>query len=452
MAVGRIKKAIDFIVRHSSAKGKLRLLKIGKYTCESVRKTEGSFAYDLQRRMDPNLFLPPEPPVVGEKQKHMADLAAKKGKTRVPLLYPSGTSWSLMGTVYDALCADDRYEVCVVVENYPKYIAIMLQHDCDYITLDEYDIKEDRPDVFVVTTYSSTSPRLNFEGVTEYAGHILSLFPNVVINEPDMDEHWDFVNRAYSHITPETFLFDSLPYEYSKGYVPETRVKHMGCPLFDELYEKMQAPVSYEGEWAKLEGKKVFLWGTDHGINEYHSINALSFDLYLADMFAFFAARPELGLIIRLHPFLLREIRENGAIWSESDYERVRAYCRRSPNIVWDDTPDYAQAFNISDAMMIDVNCGFTISYLCTGKPICRLTRGEGEAALIHPELKDCYDYAKSFADCERFMNGVAAGSDPLKEKREAAFKRAILHFDGKNGLRVKEHIDHICFEKGEEK
>lgn len=440
----RIKKWIDKVVTSRPSRTK-RFMQLALHIQNTIRTTPGTYAHTLHGRLCVDAFLPQDRSdlPVGVP---MSALLAPTDKKRVRIVYPSGTSWSCIGTLYEALRRDERYQVYVITENYPNYLRVMADKGCDFINLDNYDVREDKPDVLILTSYSFTDPRLRLPDIHDYVGKVLALFPNVVINETDMDEHWRWVRNAYAQVNPDYYLFDCLPYTFSDGYIPAEKAVRMGCPIFDELYEKMQKTDTHPA-YAKLEGKKTFLWATDHGLNETHAVEALAIDLYIKDMFAYFSAHPEYGLIIRLHPYLKREILESGAFWTENDFRKLKAYCDSSPNIVWDEVPDYSYAFLASDAMLVDMNCGFLISYLCTGKPICRLMRNDMEVHSIHPELMDAFSYADHFDACRCFIEDVAAGMDEKAALRQKVFEESVLHFDGGNGQRIKEFVDHLMFD-----
>lgn len=441
-----IKKFIKKIIIGMNPKITRKIFDFAVFVLDTIRNSSCTFVYKIHKRMDPSNFLPEGTVEKKGNQVLLEDLLVETTKKRIRIVYPSGTSWSCIGTLYDALKADDRYQVYVITENYPNYIKVMVDKKCDYITLDDYDITQDKPDVLIMTSYSSTPKKLKLEEIHKFAGKIIALFPNVIINEPDMDDHWRWVKNAYEIVNPDYYLFDSLPYKFSGGYIDEDKAVHIGCPIFDELYEKMQNASECHKSYEKLKGKKTFLWATDHGIRETHAIEALSIDLYIKEFFEYFAEHTELGLIIRLHPYLKRELLKAGSFWTESDFAKIREYCDKSPNIVWDEVQDYSYAFKASDALLVDVNCGFTFSYLVTGKPICRLMRNDMSVSLIHPEFNDAYYFAKNMDECKNFINTVVSQTDTKKEKRKTVFKETIHFFDGQNGQRIKAFIDEKVF------
>ena len=442
MSGSLIKRFIDFSVKHTNSSSRSNILRTALYAANSVRNTPGSYTYDVHQRMSVDNILPGFEDAKLEHEYYLNEIITRSNVISVRILYPSGTAWNCIGSVYDELKKDNRYQVIVITEDYDAYIKVMKEKECDFIRLENYNIKDDKPDILILTSYSSTRRELNFDGMREYVKTVISLFPNIVINEFDADTHWKYVHRAYDFSEPDYYLFDSLVFNNCSDYIPSSKAVHMGNPQFDELYFRMQNANTDNPIWEKLSGKKVFLWATDHGLNEYYPIDALSIDLYMKEIIDFFSRHKDIGLIIRFHPYLIREMKQSGLFWNETEFNRIVNYCNSSPNIVWDNTPDYCSAFKLCDAMMIDANCGFTVSFLATGKPICRLLRDDIEVHLIHPELKECYYYANRFNECEQFIHNCLNGIDPLKNKRKEAFAYAVKNFDGKNGIRVKKFID----------
>ncbi len=434
------KKIINLVIKFSGKGGKKNILRTALYAADAVRKTPGSYTYDVHQRMNIDNILPAKAINRLEKECTLSDIIQDNKKIKIRIFFPA--AWSNIGTVYEELCKDSRYQVIVITEDYPNFIHVMEEKNCDFIRLNNYDITIDKPDILILTSYSATSPKLNFPGIRDYVKLVISLFPLVVINHPNMDQNWKFVYNAYEFCKPDYYLFESLVYDNCENYIDKDKAVHMGSPKFDELYYKLQKTDDRNPMWDKLQGKKVFLLATDHGLNEYYPIDAFSMDFYLKDIFSYFADHPEAGLIFRPHPYLIREMRQSGCFWSDDDIKKLINYCENSSNIVWDETADYCSAFVRCDAMLVDANCGFTVTFLATGKPICRLLRQDIEVNLIHPELKDYYYYSKNFSDCRQFIENIIQGKDPLADCRQEAFRVCVKNFDGQNGNRIKNFID----------
>ena len=436
------KRIIDGLISSSHLRRDRYLLRTANYVADAIRSKPGTFAFDIHELMRVDSFLPISPTTKSPYEATMDDLLVHDGRIRIRIVYPSGTSWNCIGTFYDELIHDARYQVFILTENYPRYIDIMNEHKCPFALLESYDLKLDRPDVLVLTSYSNTHKNISFEGANDYVSLVISLFPNIVVNEPNEVTHWQYVRNAYTSIQPDYYLFDNLPFNSSKKYLPSDICINIGNPQIDEVFNRLH-DVCNSKPFEKLEGKTVFLWATDHGIQEYCQNPSFVSAYYFTDFFAFFASHEELGLIVRPHPYLIRELTQKGDFWTYDDYRKVKNYCDNSPNIVWDDSPDYCSAYIRSDAMFVDVNCGMTVSYLCTGKPICRLVHGVvQDSMLIHPELKDGYYFAADFTECETFIQNCLKNTDPKREVRHSIFEKAINKYDGQNGHRIKAFLE----------
>lgn len=362
-------------------------------------------------------------------------------KIKVRIVYPSGCSWNNIHTLYSAFMEDERFQTYVLVRKEIRFINIMKKVGCSYIILDDYDLRVDRPDILIVTSYSSSDPEISFPQCRFFVKKIYSVFPNAVMNEKDDEIHWKYVSNAYKYLNPDYYIVDPLPYNSLIKYIPSEKLIKLGNPQFDEIYNEVGKNHSIPKNWDKLRGKKVFLWATDHGINESYPKNGFTIDLYLGKMIRYFSEHEELGLIFRPHPEFIREMLHGGHFWTNDDIQCIKDYMFTSPNMIWDDTYDYCCAYDICDALIVDINCSITVTFLTTGKPICRLKRYDIEEWLISPELYDSYYYANNMDECVEFINNICVGIDPKKELRKSAFKKAILYFDGCNGQRIKKYI-----------
>ncbi len=369
-------------------------------------------------------------------------------KIKVRIMYPAGCSWNNIQTLYEAFCDDPKFQTIVVVENYPRFISIMEKVGCNYITLDTYDVKKDFPDIFVASYYSSSNPEINFPNVHNYVRILFAAIPNVVMNEKDNDIHWSFIRRAYKYMSPDYFLCERPVYNSLKDYVPSEKLIELGNPQYDEIFREVGKHHDIPETWNKLKGKKIFLWATDHGINESGPTNGFTIDLYIASMFDYFKKHQDKALIFRPHPEFVREMQYTGHFWSPADVQKIKDYCASTPNVVWDDTHDYCYAFDMCDAFIVDLNCSITCAALTTGKPICRLKRTDLQEWQISPELEDCYYYAKGMEQIILFMDLVSEGRDKKQEQRNLGIERSILHFDGLNGKRMKKTIEELYARK----
>ena len=420
-----------------------KIISLNDFCREVICGNEKVFAGQIHRRMAMDNIIPHtgvEAPAEGKR-------VEPTDKIKVRIIYPTGCSWNNIHTLYEAFASDDRFQAYVLVENTVRFVNIMEKVGCRYVTYDNYSLKDDRPDILVATFYSGYDKEIIFPGCEQYIKRVYGEIPNPVMNEENNEIHWGWIQRAYSVLHPDKFITDPLVYNSLLDYIDHSKLVKLSSPQFDEIYNEVGKSHPVPASWKKLEGRKVFLWATDHGINEARPHNGFTVDLYLADMLRYFSEHPEVGLIFRPHPQFIREMMGAGHFWKPEELERLKDYMKNTPNVVWDDTHDYCAAYDTCDALIVDANCSITCSFLTTGKPICRLMRYDMTEWLISPELYDCYYYAHNFEECVSYMDMIVRGEDEKADLRKEGMSKAILHFDGKNGQRIKDFVVEDFFE-----
>jgi len=428
-------KLVTFLSSMSNGKYAGKMISMFDFCRDVICKNKKVFAGQIHERMDINNIIPMKKENISHRVIEPTD------NIKVRIVYPSGCSWNNIHTLYEEFKKDDRFQTIVLVQNEPRFVDIMKKVGCNFAFLDKYDVKTDLPDILVATDYSNSNSKISFSDCRKYIKKVYSAFPNAVMNEETVEIHWKYVHNAYKYLKPDYYLLDPLPYEGLKGFIDASRLVCMGNPQFDEIFNEVGKRHSSPESWKKLTGKKVFLWATDHGINESYPKNGFTIDLYLRPLIDYFINHPQEGLIFRPHPQFVREMLKAGHFWSCSDLENLKRYFSDSTNMVWDDTFDYCCAYDSCDALIVDANCSITCTFLTTGKPICRLLRDDIDEWLISPSISDCYYYAKGMKELESFMDMIVRGEDEKKPLREQARQKVILNFDGKNGKRMKEFI-----------
>lgn len=139
--------------------------------------------------------------------------------------------------------------------------------------------------------------------------------------------------------------------------------------------------------------------------------------LQLPEMF------PEVDFVFRPHPLLVKNLKDY-KVWSQRQIDDYLKKLEAIPNMKYDTSGDYMQAFADSDAMIHD--CGsFIGEYLYTKKPCCYMMKSE-EATMsgLVPLGQECmnqYYHALCKDDIINFIRDVVInGNDPKKEQREA--------------------------------
>lgn len=379
----------------------------------------------------------------------------EKGKIRVRFYFWGGAYlWNVIFSVAKAFHEDSRYDTCVIIDkvlNPEEKIKRVEASGMKAVENSDWKPLVDRPDIlFVFPGYCEDG--YNKERIIEvrsFTKLIISI-PIFLIKDINCSIE-NFLNRTmFTEMgkSVDYFIFDRLIYSeimQGKCYVAPNAVE-IGNPKFDVLYEtickKKWDDVS--GNWKKLEGKKVFLWTTDH---EWTSEN-VTFDLYAKCILDFFSKNRDCALIFRPHPVYLIELRKNG-VWTERDLAEMRQVFSDSENMVMDETAEYALAYSKADAVLADMNCGISLSALVLHKPVGILSRYDGRKCIpSHPQVIAQEYLIESEEQCQKFLDMVHQNEDPMREKREKAFQTYISHFDGENGKRIKEFVEGKYFNK----
>lgn len=315
-------------------------------------------------------------------------------------------------------------------------------HGFDYIGIHGYSVKDDKPDILVIShPYDIFS---NIQDCRRYCKLIVVASMQLVRYAHNWTSFFLTQRHGFGRFYPDYYLFDSLLYHdiVNAGYGSD-RVVEMGNPKFDGIFENIQKKQIPEG-WKKIlwgEGvKRVILWTTDHGVHDGKITEDVTLDLYGKHLFEYAESHAETGFIFRPHKALIRELQDAG-LWCEEDLEELKQYCMRSGNIVFDDTFTYDAAYSVADAVITDAYCGITCSALPLLKPMLLLYRTK-DSMPYHKEIAECTYSAATNEEIDEFIAHVVLGEeDPKYELRKINAAKCVKNFDGKNGWRIKEFL-----------
>lgn len=431
-----LRKLINTLASFCSGKYAGKMIGLFDFCRQVICDNKNTYAGQIHERMKLRNIIPIE-----DKGTFHTALIEPTDKIKVRIVYPTGCAWNHIHSMYESFAHDERFQTYVLVRDSIEFTSVLDRFGCKHVTYRNYKLENDRPDILIATFYSSYEKELVYDGCRQFIGKVYAEIPNVVMNEKNDDIHWQFVSRAYQYLPPDYWLVDPLVYNSLVKYIEPSKLVKMGSPQFDEIFEEVGKDHPWPDSWDKLKGKKVFLWATDHGINESYPTNGFTIDLYIGKMLNYFSKHTDRALIFRPHPEFVREMMRKGHFWNLDDIIKLKAYMEATPNVVWDDTHDYCRAYDACDALIVDANCSITCSFLVTGKPVCRLLRDDIMEWLISPELSDCYYYAKGYDECTAYIDMICNNKDPKLEARKEGTKKAILHFDGRNGDRIKDFI-----------
>jgi len=354
--------------------------------------------------------------------------------------------WNAMESLALAFQSDNRFDTLVILLYEGKMgkgkEEAVKKSGLNYKNEFEYDIKEDNPTITIFNEGRT------IDGYKNESVSLCIWIPFALINGGITGGKSVFYqyflngqNKA-DYIIFEKIIYDAL----KETHQLTEKMFDFGNPKFDLIYKKVTGIKEYPAGWEKIKGKKVYLWASDH---MWDTTN-VTFDLYIKAFLDYFARQEEKALIIRTHSCYVYELLEHG-IWSKKDFDLLRSYCDKTPNVVWDDTSDYGFSYRLADAVLTDINCGITVSALALGKPLGVLKRFDGNVCEPqYPELVENLYQIDSMEKATAFFEMVFKGEDPMLPERQKMFERYISHFDGKNGLRIKKFIENKYFEKQE--
>lgn len=313
-----------------------------------------------------------------------------------------------------------------------------------YACIQDYNVENDKPDIVVFYIAHVNMFFEQWGGVdsvrrnTKYIAVVP--YDNAVKFESDdrMERYYDLVYR----LQPDIFIVAAPIYKVIKDKYDN--VIQMDSPKFDMIYRKTNGEKNIPKTWEKLNGKKVVLWTTIHGHDERDCnkfFKGVAFDLYIKEILDYFSIHKDICLIFRPHPSYVEELVYKHKIWTKEDLQCIKDYFACSNNMIWDDSPDYSNAFAVSDGLLTDDGTGITLSYLPTRKPICILWRNNIEVFTGTSNVTQNYYKAHNFSELVQYFGLIERNEDPMYEKRMCTVAEFISEFDGKNGMRIADKI-----------
>ena len=374
--------------------------------------------------------------------------------------------WNTLRSLALEFAKDEKYHVVIIVCYDTDGQALKLQVISDdlleFIDVRDYDINLDKVDIWLTNAWNErVFDDLNFAD-DKNRKLFITVNPTLINGGMPISEFF-YQLRLLSSISDYLIISEVIHNNLTENGEKIDNAIPMALPQFDSFYEMLNPDSDSRygnvtdqrsknrnrtktAQHEKLEGKKVILWVTDH----VWDTKNVTFDLYIKDVIQYFKEHEDIGLIIRPHNMYIREMLYAG-IWSPSDLETIRKYFNKSPNMIWDETPDIALAYSMADAVICDVNCGLSISALILDKPLAVIYRNDGNECIpINKEITDNLYELNDWNDMKGFFEMVAAGreEDGKKSARQYLFEKYIGNFDGNNGARIKKFIEEEYYKK----
>lgn len=363
-------------------------------------------------------------------------------KIKVRIVHSTPSIWNSIDTICSEFKNDLLYDLLIIGK---EGVQDVKKYGYKYAIWDDYTFEYDKPDIVILTNIFEKVP--DPEKCRKHAKLVVVVPGFTIQYEETLEQHWENMQKGFGMCNPDYYLFDPYLYnKYRESIFFNEKMVEMGNAKFDGLYQAMQEKTYLEG-WEKLRDKRTVLWAESHGVSPSHDMmKQISFDIYAKTIFEYANYNQELGIIFRPHPAFIQEMINYG-FWSMKELQRIKQYCDDSPNIVFDDTSTYNNAFSVSNGVITSAFCGIIYSALPTLKPICACYRS-GEDTPYEPDLvKNCYSVYRN-EDIVEFLDMIRDNKDSMFLQRQAASDKYIKNFDGKNGWRIKEFIKEKYFEK----
>lgn len=363
-------------------------------------------------------------------QKEITDLTRKK--IHALFLTQETFCWPSLESVFAAAVESEEYEVALV---YTPYFHTNFTEQVDYyetyqqlglpvLRHNEYNLPEESPDVvFLIKPYGNVPERYTINNIETAVPRIVYIPYGMEITTDLIRYGFQFYGhyRAWRHCA-----YGDVVKAYGKqyGYRNGENIAVWGHPKADHYldpeYNRNQIPE----EWKqRIAGRKTILWTPHHlvDLNEGGTGTWMIWGDYILE-----EARkhPDLFFIVRPHPLMMGALVNTGSL-SQKQVDKIRQKIDSAENMVWDTYDDYRIAFDAADAILTD-GTTFSVEFLYTKKPII-LTPRNMDGFYIYEEMLRSYYVINRIEDIATYMDMIARGEDPLKERRHELYKKTFF-------------------------
>ncbi len=365
-------------------------------------------------------------------------------KVRAVFFAEQGEKWDAMGSVYEYMRYDSRFEPVVVLT---PIFRVMQRADGhvdqeiiykDYLTLMgipfyeyyDYSLADDLPDLaFTSQPYNSVQlPQFYAEYISKYTRlvYLPYFVPDKVTAEsvrawcqlPIYQYAWKVIGSSQRHY--EVYR----RYSRSKG----SNMLITGLPKLDAAATLRERGVHLPKKWENvIRNRKTFLW------NSWYSINACSLR-YFNELLSWFKEHTDCALIWRPHP--MTDIVTKLNYPDKYDFWlQCQQRLEELPNAARDEEISCNAAFCYSNALISDYS-SLMPQYLLMDKPCLWI---------VSPAFKfvgevidgDWVEPASDISQILDFLERIRQGGDPKAERRRAVRQKDLSLADGHCGERV---------------
>lgn len=367
-------------------------------------------------------------------------------QNKIAFIIGGHDTWMVVKSVYDAAKARNKHCYVVLLKcgseaYYVSFMNELRKQGVEVYYAHEYKIENDLPDVCIYDfdwhTYGGDYVSVEPQNAKKYAKKIVMIPYDMIVY--DGYGSVSQISKRYLRSNADMCFVNPDYYEKFKPY--QNNLIMTGNPKFDYIYEKCVMTDKYiPDEWKrKINGKKVIMWATTHGLDNKNITPLYTFDIWVKDIIDFFRAHREYVLLFRPSKRIFDDLILNN-VCSYDECKNFENIFNEEENFIFDKTDEYGFAYNVSDALLCPPN-GMLMSYLPTRKPIIYTATYRTNYSFNDQQLIQNYYIIKNKAELEKAIDNIFYHSDPLYEKRMETLEQYVPHFDGRIGERIMEQI-----------
>jgi len=354
--------------------------------------------------------------------------------------------WESLHSVYDKLCADERYRVTVMAIPVKKSMAKEIyesegaeeywkEYDCmngyDYSKKEWLDIRSLEPDyVFFQQPYNVAMPK-------QYSSKRISLYAKLAYVSYFSPACCDSV---YEDCLPLDFLEDLsfffTLHEEDTEFVKKRfeAVKNHTCKIIESGFPRYDNVLKFKNQkcdvW-NFEKTYKLIWTPRWTTNEGNCF----FFAYKDQFIDLLQKNENLELVFRPHPQAFKEWEATGEMTAKEQAEFRKHFQNDRMHI--DERADYFPLLFSSDCLITD-RSSILVDYFSTKKPIVYCTNKERPDSLVKGYERGIY-FVYDWKGLADLLQRLTNGFDPLKDAREDIYRNFLKIGKGNAGWIISE-------------
>lgn len=370
-------------------------------------------------------------------QEELPQLLSKiEGMTRKKIhalfLTQEMSCWPSLESVFAAAQSNEDFEATLVytpfhhenLTNVVDYYDAYRELGLPILRHNAYDLPQESPDVVFVNKPYANIPELYQEK------HLSQVIPRLIYIAYGMELTMDLIKfgfqyhaqyKAWRHVA-----YGNTVKQFGSryGYRGGENIVVWGHPKADHYRDMESKKSTIPQEWVdRIKGRKTILW-TPHHLIDLNETGTGTWQIWGDQILQMAMERKDLFFIIRPHPMMVGALVNNG-VYTQHQMDRLLEKISKAENIIWDASSSYLPAFYAADAIITD-GTTFSFEFLYTKKPIL-LTPRNMESFYQYEDMLESYYIVNHRRDISNFMDMIAKGEDPLKEKRLAMYEKTFF-------------------------